>query len=137
MLKFRPRSEREIRQRLELKHYSPAVVAQTTEFLKSKRFIDDADFSRVWAQSRLEKSYGLRRIKAELKLKGVDSGIIEQVCGALALKYPEEETVGGLAREKFRQYKGTEPQKAKQRIFAYLIRRGFSPAIVTDVTEQL
>jgi regulatory protein len=137
LLKFAPRSEWEIRRRLGLKKYTPAVINQTVAFLKSKRFIDDDDFSRAWVQSRLKKPYGLHRIKLELKLKGIDERVVENVCGEVALDYSEDRIVSQIAQEKFRTRHGLDPQKAKQRIFAYLIRRGFSPATVADAIEQL
>jgi regulatory protein len=133
LLKFRQRSEKELIFRLAKKKFNPEVVRATLAFLKEKSFIDDRGFAKLWMESRLKKPYGLRRLVAELKIKGVDNKIIDERVSEIKDKYCEKDVVACLARERFEKLKGIDPVKAKRRVWAYLLRRGFSPEIVMDV----
>ena len=137
LLKFRLRSEKEIYQRLKNKKFDEGIVRETITFLKDKNFINDDEFARAWMESRIKKPLGLIRIKRELRLKGIDNGIIEKQIKEITQDYSEEEIVSKITQDKFRKLKNIEPVKAKRRIYAYLLRRGFSPEAVIDAINQV
>jgi len=137
LLKFRLRSEEEIYKRLKKKKFGELIVKETVLFLKEKNFINDELFAREWIQSRLKKPLGLLRIKAELKLKGIDNQIIDKQLKKAKEAFMEAEVVRKIAEEKFKKLKGVEINKAKQRIYGYLFRRGFSPPTIMDAVRQL
>lgn len=137
LLKFRLRSENEILERLKRKNFSTEVAREVIDFLKEKRFIDDNVFAKAWINSRLKRTYGLRRIRQELKLKGVDREVIESQVGDISENYAEADIVADLIKGKLSKLKGIEPDIAKRRIYAYLIRRGFSPEIVVNSLNRL
>ena len=137
MLKFRLRSEKELFLRLKKKGFPEQVIKQTITFLKEKSFIDDNLFAKSWIESRLKRPLGLRRIREELRLKGLDKEIIESKINQAKKDYSEEDYVRKIAQDKFDKLKGAEPYTAKRRVYALLLRRGFSPEIVIDVVNQL
>lgn len=137
LLKFRPRSEKELYARLKKKKITEEIIRETLAFLKDKGFIDDQLFAKTWIESRLKRPLGLRRIKEELKLKGIDKEIIESQIHELKKTYTEPDIVIKIAKARLSKLKGIEPQKAKRRVYAYLLRRGFSPEIVIDAINQL
>ena len=137
LFKFRPRSEKELCQRLKNKKFDDRTIRDTLAFLKDKAFLDDFSFARAWIESRLKKPFGLRRIRQELKLKGIDEEIISSRIAAAKEGYSEEEIVRKIAKEKFNKIRNLETDKAKRRIFSYLIRRGFSSDTVADAVRQL
>ena len=137
LLKFRLRSEHELYQRLKLKKFPETIIRSTLDFLKEKQFIDDRVFAKAWINSRLKKPQGLRKIRQELAFKGIDKEIIESRIAEAGENYSEQEVVRKLACEKWDRLKGIEPEKAKRRLYSYLLRRGFSPEIVSDNISQL
>jgi regulatory protein len=170
LLKYRPRSEYEIRWRLKRKKFDEAVIKETISFLKEREFIADEGFTRAWIESRLKKPLGLNRIRSELKLKGIDKQIIESQINRIKEQYNEEGIIsqiiktrierlnlpglkaGDSSRAGKRQFrsshglkpgdsckglKGLDVQSAKRRLFAYLLRRGFSPDAISDAISQL
>jgi len=137
LLKFRLRSEREICSRMKRKKFPPEVIGATVDFLKKKKFIDDEAFARAWMDSRLKRAMGLRRVRNELKLKGVKAPVIEQSVAAVKEDYSEDAVVADLIRHKLRALKPSDIQKTKQRIYAFLIRRGFSPDVIVDNLNQI
>jgi len=136
LLKFRPRSEKEIRVRLKKKKFDQEIIEETVAFLKDKDFINDNYFAKAWVESRLKRPLGLRRIKEELKVKGIDKEIIDSQIGEIKKSYSEEDIVTEIARERFNRLKNIERELAKRRLYAYLLRRGFSPEIVINVLNQ-
>ena len=137
LFKFRLRSEKELYERLRKKKFDERIIRNTLSFLKEKGFINDNYFAKAWIEWRIKKPLGIRKLKEELKLKGIDKEIIDSQIQKLKETYREEDIVSELARVRFFKLKGIEPYKAKQRVYAYLIRRGFSPDIVMDVVSQL
>lgn len=137
LLKFRQRSEKEIYDRLKRKKFEEVIIQQTLRFLKDKEFIDDRRFARAWIESRINKPIGLRRLREELKLKGIAKEIISEQLDRIKENYSEEDIVIQVARNKFEKIKGLDPQKAKRRVYAYLLRRGFSPDVVIEAISQL
>ncbi|MBU0547676.1 MAG: recombination regulator RecX [Candidatus Omnitrophica bacterium] len=136
LLKFRLRSEKELVQRLKQKGFSEELSRDTVNFLKDRQFIDDRVFAKGWVASRLKRPFGLRRIKQELVQKGLDKEIIEETFVQAKEDYDEGSIVKRLAEQRFSKLKGIEPIKAKQRVYAYLMRRGFSSDLVSNVVGK-
>jgi regulatory protein len=137
LLKFRLRSERELFCRLKQKRFDPRVIKEAISFLKDKGFLDDAEFARSWISSRAKKPLGPRRLRQELRLKGVDKEIVDTELSRLNQDYPQQEIVARIARTRFEKLRGLEPDKAKRRIYEYFLRRGFSIDVIQDALEQL
>lgn len=137
LLKFRPRSVKEITERFKKKKFSASLISDTLIFLKGKDFLNDKAFARAWVESRLKKSYGLKKLEHELRDKGIAQKIIAGELRKAQKDYNEQEVVARLAEEKFSKLKDIAPEKAKQRIWAYLLRRGFSPEMIYDALDRL
>ncbi|MFA5356951.1 MAG: regulatory protein RecX [Candidatus Omnitrophota bacterium] len=136
LLKFRLRSEKEVRDRLKKKKFDAETIEDTVSFLKEKAFIDDEQFARAWIRSRVKKPLGIRRLKVELRLKGIDKAIIDAGINELKSDYSEEDVVKSIAKNRLSRLKGIDQQKAKKRVYAYLLRRGFSPESIIEVLNK-
>ena len=136
LLKFRLRSEKEISQRLKKKKFTEEIIRETLLFLRDKGFIDDNLFAKAWVASRVKKPLGLRKIRGELNLKGIDKEIIDFQINEIKKGYSEPGLVKKIIKDKLKKLKGIQAQKAKRRIYAYLLYRGFSPEVVIDAMNQ-
>jgi regulatory protein len=137
LLKFRPRSEKEIRDRLGRKGFSADIIERTVRFLTEKKFLNDRLFTEAWIDYRIHKPFGLRRVKQELRGKGIDARLIDECIARIQKNYSEEETVETAARERIGKLRGIEKTKAKNRVYAYLLRRGFTPSVVLEVVNRI
>ena len=137
LLKFRLRSENEIRQRLKRKKFEETLIDETISFLKENGFVDDRVFAKAWISSRIKRPLGLKRLRQELKIKGVSEDIINEQILEAKKNYSEQVIVLDLARERIKKLKGVEPKKAKQRIFGYLMRRGFLADTVIEALKEI
>lgn len=136
LLKFRLHSEHELYERLKKRKFEEGVIRGVLEFLKDKNFIDDNLFTKTWIESRLKKHFGLRRLKQELRIKGINKEIIDGQISELKKNYSESEIVVKIAKERLNKLKDIEPHKASMRVYGYLLRRGFPPEIVSEILSQ-
>jgi len=137
LLKFRIRSEKEIKDKLKAKNVADELIDETVVYFKELGLIDDRRFAREWISSRLLKPFGIKRIRHELEIKGIDCDILEEELKKAFQDDREEEIVFQLARNQAERYKGIDPLKAKQRLFSYLSRRGFNTDVIYKTIRQL
>lgn len=123
-------------QRLRKKKFDETVVRKTVDFLKEKEFINDVLFAKAWLNSRLKKNLGIKRVRQELELKGIDRQVIDSHINDIRKTYSETDVVRSLVNQRMSKSKAIEPQKARRRLYSYLLRRGFSPGIILEVMNQ-
>ena len=78
-LSFRLRSVEEVRKFLFKKNHQPELIQKAIDGLSEHKFLDDQAFADWWAESRIKQGWGQMKIKNELKMKGVDTEIINSV----------------------------------------------------------
>ena len=86
LLKYRPRTEREIRDKLRLKKYSLATTRKAIEFLKDHGYIDDDVFAASFVRTRLLCGYGQLRIRFDLRRLGLDKERIDRQIASIKRK---------------------------------------------------
>ena len=137
LFRYRPRSEYEIIEKLKSKDLSEGTIKETVAYLRRIQLLDDRLFARGWISSRLRKPVGLYRIRQELKQKGIDDSIIQEECARAIDSYDEINTLKTLCQRRWKQYKHLPKLKARQRLYAYLMRRGFSADAVYKMIKDI
>ena len=138
LLKFRLRSEQELREKLAQKDFPADVVDQTVGRLKRGGLLDDELFARLWVEGRIRRPLGPHRLRRELKKKGVEPRIIEAALEAACRDYDEKETIRTLIRRKMKQAGRLDKDKIKTRLFGYCVRRGYSHGLVIEtILEEI
>ena len=137
LLKFRPRSEREMRERLLRKKWPPETVEALLEEFKKKGLIDDIRFARYFStQQLLSKPVGRRLLLNSLKARGVDSDVASSEVERACEGKEEVEMAREVARSRLPSLKGLNQQAAQRRLFGFLSRRGFSSDVVYRVVRE-
>lgn len=137
LLKFRPRSRKEVEQRLKRKKYPPDLIDKAVAELVEAGLINDKEFVRFWVNWRNEVNPRSQNfIKLELRQKGISADLIEKI---LEPATAEAESIKAkeLARKQYQRLKNLKPEKIKRRIYGYLQRRGFVGDIIFDVIGKL
>ena len=137
LLRIRDRSEKEIWHKLTQKKISLQCIKYTVRYFKDLHLIDDRQFARNWISSRLKKPFGLKRIRLELTKKGIADEILTQEFERIATDYCEPEIVARLANERVLKYGAIEKSKIIQRVYNYLMRRGFSEEAVNKAINEI
>ena len=138
LLSYRPRSIKEIRNRLKKKDYSSKVILEVIKNLKRLKFLNDKEFAKMWMENRIRtRPMGRYRLKQELIQKGIDRDLIEKTLS----NYREEEEIE-LARELTqrklrRSYCSLNRLTAQRRLYGFLQRRGFSYDTIQEVMKEL
>ncbi|HLI50416.1 MAG TPA: regulatory protein RecX [Thermomicrobiaceae bacterium] len=135
-LEYRPRSERETRQRLREKAYSPIAIDQAIEQLKAWKYLDDETFARFWVENRQTfRPRGSRLLRSELGAKGVPrelaSAVVEELGG------DELPAALELARKRLASLQDLEPLVQRRRLSAFLQRRGYDWETVRSVLAEV
>ncbi len=120
LLKYRPRSELELKQKLLRKGFSADVIDGTVRHLRDIALVDDRAFASAWADSR-KASRSRRLIKMELHKKGIPKDMSEEATSGM----DEEATALALAQKKARTLKGESPREFQVKIVNHLLRKGF------------
>jgi regulatory protein len=130
----RPRSEREIRDRLARGEYVPQVVDRVVARLRELKLLDDAAFAAYWVDQRAtHKPRGSRLLKQELRQKGVAQDVVAEAL-------PEDDDEDGAyraAQRKAVSLRALDERTFRQRLGAFLQRRGYGYETVRTVTARL
>lgn len=138
LLRSRPRSEFEIRQRLKLKNYGDDIIENVVTNLKNTGDIDDVKFAKFWLDSRMRfNPVGDVVLKHELKLKGVSEAVIDTALDEKNKAFDEYEVALSMAAERFERLKKLDRRKAAKRLYDFLLRRGFKYENVRRVIETV
>jgi len=127
-LKFRPRSEFEVRQKLKSKRIPEQEIKKVISVLKKNQLLDDEKFAKMWVASRNNlRPSGSYVLKMELKHLGIAAEIIDE-----AIKDQDEESLARKAIEDKARYRNADfPKKA-----AFLQRRGFKTSVIYKVLKK-
>lgn len=121
----RPRSEREVRTRLQRKGFSTQVIDGVIERLKRVGLLDDRAFARYWVEQRETfRPRGARLLAAELRQRGVAGETITEVLEASAQHDPVQAACRA-AQRKARELRQADERTFVQRVGQFLLRRGF------------
>jgi regulatory protein len=133
-LGYRPRSEAEIRQRLHRHGYDNDCTEKTLARLKEQGLVDDTAFARFWIDNREAFSPRSRRLtKLELKRKGLNSDIIEQ----LVSEVDDSDSAYRAALSRVRRLPLADHQDFRRRLGEHLGRRGFSYDVINETIERV
>jgi regulatory protein len=137
-LSFRPRSEKEVRENLKKKKASESIVELVIRKLKEQKFLDDKEFTNWWIEQRtLIKLKPKRVIKMELKQKGIDDELIDELLEKVSLHVPDLEKAKRIVEKKIQKYKSSEPFKTKEKLGRYLASKGFDYDTIKEALKDL
>lgn len=136
-LAARDRSVREVRDKLAQKKCRAEVIDRVIEDLVENRLLDDTAFARRWVQTRQQRRpSGVRRFTDELRRKGIDADVVEQVLTEFGDVGSEEAAVE-LLRGQAERYRGVEEMRAKRRMYGLLARRGFDSETASRAVDRV
>jgi regulatory protein len=134
-LSHRPRSEREVRRRLNEKGHDPDRVDRVVARLTELKLLDDREFAGYWLENRaLHKPRGGRALRAELYQKGVGREVVDE---ALSVERDEVDDAYRAALRRAATLSTLDEADFRQRLGQFLLRRGFDWETVTPTVDRL
>ncbi len=140
LLRHRPRSEKELRDRIRANEHPDEVVTEAVERIRAWGLIDDANFAEEWVRGRRRRR-GRSRGALERELR--DKGIAEAYIAAAVADIDESDerrqaaelVRGRLARRPVVAASGPEAQGERRRLIAFLSRRGYPTGLAMSVVD--
>jgi regulatory protein len=133
-LSFRPRSESEIRERLERQGYEAETIDKVVSQLKRLSLVDDTAFATFWKENRNSfRPRSQRMVKLELRRKGLETEVIDEAIEGI----DDKENAYRAALVKARTLPAVDFQVFQRRLGGYLQRRGFNYAVINVTVKQI
>jgi regulatory protein len=130
----RPRSEREIRDRLARHDFDVQAIDRAIERLRRLKLVDDSAFAEYWIEQRAShRPRGSRLLKQELRQKGVSQDVLLEAI-------PEDDDPEGAyraAQRKAGSLRALDERTFKQRLGGFLQRRGYGYETIRPVVARL
>lgn len=139
-LKFRPRTEKEVRnylyKKIKTKHWSFNDVDNVIKKLKEEDLINDKKFIDLFVRDRLTlKPKGKRILIQELRQKGVNDELIEKYFSKNPIN--EEELALQILKKRWLRFKNLDSQKRFEKSARFLMSRGFDFNLIKKTIEKL
>ncbi|NTW57770.1 MAG: regulatory protein RecX [Nitrospirae bacterium] len=137
-LTIRPRSCVEVEQKLRDWNFPPDIVSSVIDHLIKLGYLNDEQFARQWAASRVRsRGFGRRRLEQELRNKGISRDTIKETLSTLFEDVPEAEVARKEAAKKLRTLTRFEPEVRRRRLAGFLERKGFSSEIIRAILRTV
>lgn len=128
------RTQSDLATRLADKSFAPETIAQVLERLVSVGLVDDTEYARAFLAGRWgRKPAGWRRLQQELRGKGVSDDAVTAARNLIEARegaVDEVAVAGKLVAQARRRYAKLDPRKQQQRLYALLVRRGYSGEVI-------
>lgn len=133
LLESMDRTRAELEKKLQSSEYPREAVAEALAYVESFGYLDDKRYARHYVECKKE-GRGKARLKMELAQKGVDRNIIEEVLDEAKLDDCRD-TIRELVGKR-RRGDGPMDDRERQRIYGYLMRKGFSSSDILSVLKE-
>jgi len=133
LLSYRPRTRRELLRRLKEKKFTLDVAEETVSKLEQSGLVNDYDFGVYFVETFRDRR-GIYRLKNDLFRLGVEREVTDRVLADVPVN--EKETATNLIDRWLRIHK-TRDEKARRKLINYLVQRGISWSIISDLNDYI
>ena len=133
LLKYQDRTKKELKERLMRAEFPEFITEGAVAYVESFGYINDDAYIRNFIDSRKDKK-SRREIYALLRQKGVDMNRAEEIMEEMYEEHSDQEAIRELLRKKHWDFACTDP-KEKQKIYGYLVRKGFRYEYIRQVIQ--
>jgi regulatory protein len=140
LLAVRARSSRDLGLRLRRTGAGSADVSWTLERLAAQGFLDDASYARQVARAKaLSGGVSRRKVITVLRQRGVSADVAEEAMDATLADVELDEYGAALAaaQKRMRALASLDAPKRRQRLYAFLARRGYEGDIIRKVLAEV
>lgn len=136
---FRPRSEKELRDWFKKKQVGEETQKLIYQKLKHLNYLNDEEFTKWWIEQRTTfRPSGSRLLALELRQKGVPREIIDKLLITnYELLITERAQALKIAQKRWERLKGLPHREAREKLGAFLARRGFSWETIKEVLSEI
>ena len=127
-----------VRARLEDREYSEEEISAAIDRLLETGALDDRRVARAHAATAAKvKGRGRLRVLRELQAMGIDRQDAAEAVGEVFGDLDERALVSKAIQKKLRGRAKVKDTAERARLYQYLVRQGFSPALIADALRKL
>lgn len=132
LLERMDRTESQLSEKLRQNGYPDICIEEALAYVKSYHYIDDTRYAENYVRFHQQKK-SRQRLKMDLYAKGIDKAIIEDVLEK-TFSSDEQEKIRQLLEKRHFDY-GRSDRKEQQKIYQFLMRRGFRSSDILQVMK--
>jgi regulatory protein len=141
-ISYRPRSSKEIVDKLSRKGFSHELAVEVIDKLKELDLLNDLQFARMFVRDKLlGKPMGRAMLRRKLLEKGIPFQLSEMVLKEYVTEENEQEAAKILALRKMKmsrsRFSTLDPRAKQKRLIDYLLSRGFSQDIAFKTARSI
>lgn len=137
LVNYRMRTAAELERRLLEKKFPPEIGARVLEKFISLGLVDDSRFADAFVVSKIaSKPLGKRELERRLREKGIDKELARKTVSAVATEESQLDLASGAAKTKLSSLRDADVKKRREKLVAFLLRRGFEWEIVRKVARN-
>ncbi|MFN8080367.1 MAG: regulatory protein RecX [Kineosporiaceae bacterium] len=138
-----PRTRAQLAEAMARREVPAEVAAQVLERFADVGLVDDAEYARMWVESRhTGRGLARRALEHELRSRGVDAELAREAAGVVD-EDAELAAAIALCRRRVASMRSDEPARRDRRLLSMLARKGYGPgvalrairAVCADATE--
>jgi regulatory protein len=139
LLTYKSRSIKELRERLLEKDWTnEAIVTETIEKLEKYGYLNDAQFAKDFASSKLrQKPIGKRVLKQKLAQRKLGKETVEEAVEKAFEETPEAEIIERAIEKRLRIKGKPETREDTKKFYDFLLRQGFSYDLVRERMREI
>lgn len=136
-LSYRIRTIAEIKKKLKSKDISPVIIDKVIHHLNELGLINDEEFAKQLITEKIKnKPAGKRLLQQKLFEKGISRQVSETAIEKYLTEADEKKMAIKIYEKLKPKLKGLEKQKARQKIYEALSRKGFDYDIINEIIRE-
>lgn len=138
LLARRDHTSLEIQQKLGQRGFGREVIDRVLAECRRLDYIDDERTARMYIGQLARRGFGFRRIRLELKKKGLAGGSFENILTESNSEIDELEIARKVMLKRMKSFERVEDhQKRRDKIYRFLHARGFAESVISEILRKL
>ncbi len=137
LLTRRDHTRFEIIQKLGQRGFDGGVIDRVLVECRRLDYIDDERTARVYIDQLARRGFGFRRIRFELRKKGLTGERFEIILNEHLAEIDEHEIARKVMLKKMKSFESVEdPQKRRDKMYRFLYSRGFDASAISELIRE-
>jgi len=137
ILTGRDHSKYELTQKLKQRGFTAEDIAKAVSECERFDYINDERTSGVYIRQLIRKGYGLKRIRYEMKKKGLKGQHIQNILTDTVSDTDEQEGAERILNKNIKRFqRETDLKKRRDKIYRFLYARGFSQETIIKIFDK-
>lgn len=137
LLTRRDHTSFEILQKLGQRGFGGGVIDRVLAECRRLDYIDDERTARIYIGQLARRGFGFRRIRLELRKKGLTGARFEIILNERCAEIDEYEIARKVMLKKMKSFECVQDrQKRRDKMYRFLYSRGFEPSVISELVRE-